>query len=730
MLAATLACLALTLLGPAPTDAPTAEDRAAYEEARSKAGRDADAQVRLALWCEQHGMPAERLKHLTLAVLADPAHAAARGLLGLVQDSQGHWVRPEALAEKIRRDATLAAALAEYNQKRARLGRDAGSDDHWKLALWCEENGLEAESRAHLAAVIRLDPSRDAAWRRLGYKKADGRWTTDAQLAAEKAERDAQERADKHWRPWLLEGKAALARREARDRAEALLATLRDPRAVPSVWSVFVAGKSPDPARAVQLLGQIDAAASSRALAALAAFAPDESTRRAAAETLRGRDPREFAPLLIGLLSREVRYEVRPVGGPGSPGALFVEGQQFNVQRLYSPPAMPAIPLYAGEPVGLDANGLPVVFRWLGTSTWQDARVAVSYQPYSFAALRSGGIPTQGDPVLNPITHNLDGYIDGLKLGPNNTFYHKYNRPLWERLSGVTVEHDLLETGYTVHQLAVPIGRMALDREMAARSAEGQLERDVAAIDAYNASLKRDNARVAAILRDIAGHDLGEDPERWTTWYIDQLGYSYTPPPEAPRPTMLVEVPLDYQPSNVGPYRADVTVNKVVGQQTSAHPYYSIPSCFAAGTLVRTRDGLRPIEDIRVGDLVLTQDTATGALSVQPVLVTHHNPPAKTLAVTLGGESVVASTFHRFWVAGRGWRMARDLAPGDVIRTLDGLVPVESVEDGPTQLVYNLDVAVGRSFFVGERGTLVHDNSVPDLRATPFDRAEELAAAE
>ena len=52
-------------------------DRAAYEAAQAKAGRDAKAHVRLALWCESHGLGAERMKHLAMAVLYDPSNALA-----------------------------------------------------------------------------------------------------------------------------------------------------------------------------------------------------------------------------------------------------------------------------------------------------------------------------------------------------------------------------------------------------------------------------------------------------------------------------------------------------------------------------------------------------------------------------------------------------------------------------------------------------------------------------
>ena len=79
--------------GPAGS-APATADRSAYESALKKAGRDAEAHVRLALWCESHGMTAERMKHLALAVLNDPSNPLARGLLGLV-GYRGKWGSPE-----------------------------------------------------------------------------------------------------------------------------------------------------------------------------------------------------------------------------------------------------------------------------------------------------------------------------------------------------------------------------------------------------------------------------------------------------------------------------------------------------------------------------------------------------------------------------------------------------------------------------------------------------------
>jgi hypothetical protein len=152
-------------------------------------------------------------------------------------------------------------------------------------------------------------------------------------------------------------------------------------------------------------------------------------------------------------------------------------------------------------------------------------------------------------------------------------------------------------------------------------------------------------------------------------------------------------------------------------------------SCFAAGTLVQTLGGLRNIESIVPGDRVLAQDTSSGALSYRPVLATHVNGPAGTFRIKIDRETVVATGIHRFWTAGRGWTMARDLKAGDPLRMIDGIVTIQSIEPGPTEKVYNLTVAENRDFLVGTAGLLVHDYSFVQPVAVPFDRQSSTAPA-
>ena len=69
-----LAVISVGFLAALSTDtAPSPADLKTYEALKLKAGKEPQAQVKLALWCEAHGLDPERLKHLARAELASPA---------------------------------------------------------------------------------------------------------------------------------------------------------------------------------------------------------------------------------------------------------------------------------------------------------------------------------------------------------------------------------------------------------------------------------------------------------------------------------------------------------------------------------------------------------------------------------------------------------------------------------------------------------------------------------
>src|SRR5439155_216831 len=105
------------------------------------------------MWRNMWNNPKRPARHLTRlshsAHLADPKNATARELMGLVA-RDGRWLRPEAVADRARADASLA----EYQSNRLKAAYTA--DAQLALGVWCDEHGLKDQTRAHLTAATRL----------------------------------------------------------------------------------------------------------------------------------------------------------------------------------------------------------------------------------------------------------------------------------------------------------------------------------------------------------------------------------------------------------------------------------------------------------------------------------------------------------------------------------------------------------------------------------------------
>ena len=711
--------LALLSVAGTPETTPSPEVRQQYQEQQAHAGRTPDDQVRLALWCEAHGLQAERLRHLARAVLTDPAHATARGLMGLVEYG-GKWQAPDSVADRVKADAAQAQLLADYDTRRS--GVDDTAESQWRLAVWCEEQGLADQARAHFTAVTRLDPSRDAAWKRLGYTKRDGRWVTDAQVEAERAEAEAQKKADRHWKPQLERWRTQLNNPARRGEAETALLAVTDPRAVPMIAQVFAKGRPADQATAVRVLAGIEGVAASRVLANLAVASGDANVRRSAVETLRHRDPREFVRLWIRLLQAPVHYEVKRVGGPDSPGELFIEGQKADLRRVYQPASLPDFSKVDGARLATNAQNQPVI-EVDGTYWTQIFAVPQNPQgqvgPISTQGLTSPNRPGLAAEVSKLLDKAVQDAPKGITLSDLYYTTPEGPRPLWMAPQGLLVElgrRSARNIPFTVpirvdRTTQIPVEQLQAEARTSAAVAQQQMDRDIATLDQGNAAIRTSNGPIVQALNAVTGVSLGDDPMAWSRWTTDREGYAFVQS-ETQKPTMTEQVSTEYIPLIAGR-----TIDSVRPRS----------SCFAAGTKVRTIDGSRPIERIGVGDRVLVQDTTTGGLKYQPVVAVAHNPPSPTLKIGIGGDTVVATGIHRFWKAGQGWAMARDLKVGDVIRTLGGAATVTEVTDAPVQPVFNLEVADGRSYFVGSAGALVHDNSLVETTPRPFDAPREVA---
>ncbi len=139
--------------------------------------------------------------------------------------------------------------------------------------------------------------------------------------------------------------------------------------------------------------------------------------------------------------------------------------------------------------------------------------------------------------------------------------------------------------------------------------------------------------------------------------------------------------------------------------------------CFVKGTLIHTPDGLKPIEDIQVGDLVASKDESSGETSWKPVVRLYRHHDQQILNLTLSNDEGEQETFgvtseHPFWVVGEGWTKAGELEIGDQVTAISGKVLTVEVVDADSLLqdTFNFEVAETHTYFVGEQGAWVHNN--------------------
>ncbi|MEC0192289.1 polymorphic toxin-type HINT domain-containing protein, partial [Paenibacillus apiarius] len=133
--------------------------------------------------------------------------------------------------------------------------------------------------------------------------------------------------------------------------------------------------------------------------------------------------------------------------------------------------------------------------------------------------------------------------------------------------------------------------------------------------------------------------------------------------------------------------------------------------CFSAGTKVKTEQGLKPIEEIQVGDQVQTRNEETGELGYHPVEELFQRETDETYHVKVNGTTIITTAEHPFWVAGEGWVEARDLKKGDKLVDLDDQeVPIEDIDVKKERItVYNFRVQGIHNYFVTDLKIWTHN---------------------
>lgn len=131
---------------------------------------------------------------------------------------------------------------------------------------------------------------------------------------------------------------------------------------------------------------------------------------------------------------------------------------------------------------------------------------------------------------------------------------------------------------------------------------------------------------------------------------------------------------------------------------------------------MRTEEGLRPIEEIEVGDKVWSRDVETGETALKAVTDLKRRHERAIWEVVLAGPDEKQEHFettddHPCWIAGRGWKTTQELVSDMAVFTRDGrgMVIVSVIETGRKDPTYNLTVADFETYFVREHRILVHN---------------------
>ncbi|MEN6452514.1 MAG: polymorphic toxin-type HINT domain-containing protein [Thermoguttaceae bacterium] len=658
ILAGGLAVAVLVVLGAASWSAWAAE-----RDTTSRLPKSSAALGQRALECELAGRDVERAACLREALTATPDDPAVHWQLGEVR-RQDKWVSPADAAKAAENDPRLA----EYRRRRDAAGPNVA--DQTALALWCRKNRLDDQQRVHWIAVLQLQPNNSDAIRGLGLFAARGHMVTASQVAELTSQRRAVAKAMDMWRPLVTQWRRAVEQHEAAvpESVRKKIAGIATPSEMVSleaaIWRQVGAKRQNRVYREMLLammpaLGDNPQPAAAESLARYAAFASTEDVREAAIEGLKRHSLEHYVPLLLSGLRSPIEAAMQCTltadGDLVTSYSVFQEGALANVSAslMIAPTCTP-----------LDSVNLVVT---PGTGTVAGATNDPGRMADAFARARADAaqLPAQ--------TANAKAAND-LSAAANYQWNVQNSR------------------------------RQAVQNAAALQQA----------VERTNATIAQQNAAIIKALAGATGKKVGDQPMDWWTWWWQDYNDMYNVSGETQdgkpyKPEYGCHERIEYAGS-VPAYSSIRNVGE--GAVTFVPPH----SCFAPGTKVWTLVGLRPIETIKAGDSVLAQDADRGELAYKPVLAVTVREPGSRVRVGLAGETIIATPSHPFWVAGKGWRMTKQLEIGDRIRTTSGSVPIESVEEleaDPTNQTsaHNLIVADFASYFVGERGFLVHDNS-------------------
>ncbi|MGN6420025.1 MAG: DUF6443 domain-containing protein [Pseudobacter sp.] len=138
--------------------------------------------------------------------------------------------------------------------------------------------------------------------------------------------------------------------------------------------------------------------------------------------------------------------------------------------------------------------------------------------------------------------------------------------------------------------------------------------------------------------------------------------------------------------------------------------------CFKSGTLVFGKNGLLPIENIRVGDSVYSFNDISQQVELSNVVRRFNRVTIGIYAISVGSEEIFVTAEHPFFVENKGWVKAANLKSGYRLKDIYGkVVIVNALKRIENQVeVFNIEVDRNHNYFVSGSAVLVHNKTIPE----------------
>jgi hypothetical protein len=136
-----------------------------------------------------------------------------------------------------------------------------------------------------------------------------------------------------------------------------------------------------------------------------------------------------------------------------------------------------------------------------------------------------------------------------------------------------------------------------------------------------------------------------------------------------------------------------------------------LKTCFSGDTLIRTPEGLKQIQEIKVGDTVSSYDIEKKLMQESKVLKTFNRSANEYYKLTVDNKIIRVTQEHPFYTK-NGWKKVRELSKGEELFTGSSWVILQKIEVvKDTLTVFNMHVDGPNNYFAG--GVLVHNK--PDV---------------